>query len=406
MLTVRMMQRAVCVLLGALLSLAMWAGPVARASQKPAAVSYASLGADAAKSAALPAHAVRYKYTLSRIAWTGSRIVIAANDAHGDLYYFWKPYGTSKWHQELVAKAGRHSGYSHPSIAWTGHAVIIVALDSAGDLVDFTSHAGSGPWLYQRIAKSSGFPYYGPSVTATPTGTVLISVGRSTRLWSFELPVGHTSWTANGVSIGATFGGISITTCYDKLINQYLGLITATADGYLYFWWQRLDIPGWNQEVVAAAGPGATYTSGSIVATANDIYLTAGISGLGIEFWSQPIGGSGWASQVVAPSGGPFGRPEIAWTGPVSGSLLTYDVITATSHTGRLLYWWKEDGGTTWFPESIAAPGKRASYANPAIAVTGRSVIITAINTKPGDVTYWYQPYLASPWHGQIVAVG
>ena len=31
----------------------------------------------------------------------------------------------------------------------------------------------------------------------------------------------------------------------------------------------------------------------------------------------------------------------------------------------------------------IAAPGKHASYANPAIAVTGRSVIITAINIKP-----------------------
>jgi hypothetical protein len=405
--TERMVRRVVGGSLAALLSLAMWAGPVAHASQNPAAPSRATLAASTGRPA-LPARVVRYKYTLSRIAWTGSRIVIAATDTHGDLYYYWKPYTTTKWHQQLVAKGGRRSGYSHPSIAWTSNAVIIAALDASGDLVVFSSHAGNGPWRHKLLAKASGIRWEVPSVTATPTGTVLISVARqSLQLWSFELAAGHTTWTKQLVSIGGAFGAPSISTCFDKLISQYLALITATSGGILYFWWERLDIPGWNQEVVANPNSWGSYTGGSIAATANDILLTASTTDGHIDFWSQPIGHTGWAQQIVASGGGALlAHPAIAWTGPVGGSLLTYDVITATNHAGRLEYWWKIDGGTVWNPQSIAAPGRKAAYANPGIAVTGRSVVITAINTKPGDVLYWYQPYLTSPWHGQIVAVG
>jgi hypothetical protein len=404
--TERMVRRAVGGSLAALLCLAMWAGPVAHASQNPAAPSHSALTASTGRPA-LPARVVRYKYTLSRIAWTGSRIVIAATDTHGDLYYYWKPYKTTKWHQQRVAKGGRRSGYSHPSIAWTSNAVIIAALDASGDLVVFSSHAGSGPWRHKLLAKASGIRWEAPSVTATPTGTVLISVARqSLQLWSFELAAGHTTWTKQLLSIGGAFDAPSITICFDKFISQYLALITDTTRGTLYFWWERLDVPVWNQEVIAFAGPGVSYGGASVAATANDILLSADNNST-VDFWSQPIGGTGWAPQTVAAGGVPsFTRTAIVWTGPVGGSSLTYDVITATNHAGRLEYWWKLDGGTVWNPQSIAAPGRKAAYANPGIAVTGRSVVITAINTKPGDVLYWYQPFLTNPWHGQIVAVG
>jgi hypothetical protein len=48
----------------------------------------------------------------------------------------------------------------------------------------------------------------------------------------------------------------------------------------------------------------------------------------------------------------------------------------------------------------------QALYATPGITVTSSSAVITAINAKPGNVMYWYQPFGASPWTQQLVAKG
>ena len=41
----------------------------------------------------------------SAIAWTGSSVVISAEDSRGNLDYWWQAAGTAPWHQEVVAAA-------------------------------------------------------------------------------------------------------------------------------------------------------------------------------------------------------------------------------------------------------------------------------------------------------------
>jgi hypothetical protein len=87
------------------------APPTAQAGQRPAGLAGS---AASVRAATLPATGV--PYTVSRIAWTGSKEVIAAADRHGDLYYFWHASGTSTWHKQLVVGATTKLAYSKPSI--------------------------------------------------------------------------------------------------------------------------------------------------------------------------------------------------------------------------------------------------------------------------------------------------
>jgi len=368
--------------------------PAAQAAGRPAQTAQTSRAALAAK----------YKYTLSKITFTGSRLAIAATDSHGDLYYFWQKAGTTKWHRQLVGSGGRGQAYSKPSIAWIGSTVVIVALDHAGDLVVYTQHGAS--WKRKVVSRASGHKFQAPSVAADPFGPVLIAAARNGQLVSFELEPGHSNWTRQTAGYG-TFGSPSITICYDSLISRFLAVITATSGGTLDFWWERLDNVGWHSETVAAPGPSGSYTGGSLTATTSELMITAATTGGTVDTWSQSIGGSGWSEQTVATAGtNRYSHPVIAWTGPVGGGSASYFVITAASQTGKLAYWWEQDGLTSWNPETVASAGKHAAYANPAISVTGKSVIITAINTKPGDVYFWFQKYTTNPWHKQLVAAG
>jgi hypothetical protein len=61
------------------------------------------------------------------------------------------------------------------------------------------------------------------------------------------------------------------------------------------------------------------------------------------------------------------------------------------------------DGGSSWNPETVAANGSHAAYANPSISATGKAVVITAVNTKPGDVLFWRQAFGATSWHKKLV---
>jgi hypothetical protein len=137
------------------------------------------------------------------------------------------------------------------------------------------------------------------------------------------------------------------------------------------------------------------------------LLITAATTSGAVDAFTQPLGGTGWAERAVAATGGPYPSPQIAWTGRVDGTSDSYDVITAASKAGALDFWWVPDGAATaWTPETVAANGLQAVYATPGISVTSTSVVITAINTKPGSVMYWYQPFGTSPWNGQVVAKG
>jgi hypothetical protein len=280
---------------------------------------------------------------------------------------------------------------------------MIATLDASHDVVAFTQHGSA--WKRKVVAKGSGGKYQALSIAAVPAGPVLITAGKPGQLASFELASGGSSWTPLTVAFG-TFGAPSIIVAYDGLISRFLALITATSGGNLYFWWERLDVLGWHQETIASAGPGGSYAGGSLTATTNRLMITAATTAGAVDSWSQSIGGTAWSEQTVTTGGGRYSHPAIAWTGPVSGGSVAYFVITGTSQNGKLAYWWQQVGLTSWNPETVAAAGKHAAYANPAISVTGKSVVITAINTKHGDVDFWYQPFTTTPWHKQLVASG
>jgi hypothetical protein len=366
-------------------ALLLGAAPAAQASQRPAAGS-----------------ATTYPYNFSRIAWTGSQEVIAATNSHGDLYYFWQASGTTTWHKQLVAGATSSLAYSKPSITAAGTTVFIAAVDGAGDLYYFTK-TGTASWhgLLLSTDRSSG-KYQAPSIT-TGDGYVLISAGNTGGdLVTFTLAPGSTSWFEQTVAVGL-FGPSSVTTVFDSLDSEYLGLLTAASGGALYFWYEFLAGPGWNQETVAAG----SYTGGTVTASNADIVIAAATATGAVDAFTQPIGGSGWTAQTVSATGGPYTSPQAAWTGPVDGTSSSFDVITATNHAGALHYWWLPDGsGLAWNPETIAANGTHAVYANPGIAITSTSVAITAINTKPGDVLSWSQAFGTNPWSKQLVATG
>jgi hypothetical protein len=305
-----------------------------------------------------------------------------------------------------VAKGGNGFAYSKPSIAWTGHAVAIAALDASGDLVYFSLNSGATKWSYTLLATSSSGKFQAPAVTAAADGTVLISAGNTAgQLDSFTLAPGATSWTGKTVAAGL-FGPSSVTTVPVNTATPALGLVTASSGGTLYFWWEFLSSPGWNQETLASPGAGGSYTGGSVAVSASNVLVTAATTTGAVDFFTQPIGGTGWTQQTVTTTGGPYTSPQITWAGPVNGTTNTY-VITAANAAGALDYWYSPaPSGLGWTPETVAANGTQAVYANPSIATTSTSVVITAINTKPGNVMAWYQPFSTNPWNQQVVAKG
>jgi hypothetical protein len=381
----------------------LWCAAVSVAPLCLGALTLAAPAAQASQRLAT-APTVTYPYKFSRIAWTGSDEVIAATDSHGDLYYFWQASGSATWHKQLVADATSGLAYSKPSITAAGTTVYIVAIGGPGNLYYFTK-TGAASWdeLLLSNAGSAG-KWQAPSITIGD-GSVLISVGNTAGdLDSFTQASGSSSWAVQTVAAGV-FGPSSVTTVFDSSASKYLGLITASSGGTLYFWWESLASPGWNLQAVASPGAAGSYTGGSIAASNADIVIAAATTTGAVDSFTQPIGGSGWTQQTVTSAGGPYTSPQIAWTGPVDGE--SYDVITAANKAGALGYWWVfDDSGLSWNPETVAANGAEAVYANPGISITSTSVVITAINTKPGNVMYWSQPFGTNSWSKERVATG
>jgi PQQ-like domain len=204
------------------------AAPAAQASQRPAP---------------RPPAAATYPYNFSRVAWTGSEEVIAATDKHGDLYYFWQASGSTAWHKQLVAGATSLLAYSKPSITVAGATVYIAAVDASGDLYYFTK-TGTAKWRQVLLSTpGSSRKFQAPSIAVGGDGSVLISVGNTVgQLVNFTLAPGSSSWAEQTVAFGQ-FGPSSVTTVFDSYDSQYLGLITASSGGTLYFFWEYLSAP-------------------------------------------------------------------------------------------------------------------------------------------------------------------
>ena len=161
----------------------------------------------------------------------------------------------------------------------------------------------------------------------------MISAYSSGQLQSFTQAPGGVTWTQDTVAFG-TFGPSSITTVYDSLASEYLGLITVSSGGALEFFWEFRGTGAWTEEAVASPGTAGSYTGGSVTASTTDIVITAATTNGSVDAFTQKIGGSGWTAQTVSSSGGPYTSPQAAWTGPVNAGP-SYDVITAANKRGN-----------------------------------------------------------------------
>jgi hypothetical protein len=373
-----------------------------------AALAPAALASPAAK------HTVTYKFTTTKLLWTGSQTIIVATDAHGDLEYFSKAAGSTTWHEQVVAKAKNGVSYSKPAIAWNGH-IFIAAVNKAGALVYFVRSGGA--WREHVLAQADlggRLPWQAPSVTSTPGGGLLVTDGNDGGtfgvLQSWDLAPGASQWNELLVSSG-NFGASSAGTITARFsLNGTLGLVTTSAGGTVYFWWEYLNAPTWRKETIASPGSQGKFSTGAITSTASNIVVSAPTASGAVDSWYQSDGGTTWTQQSVTGAGHPGSHLAISWfaqTGMQAGKTVThtYGVIAGIGRGGQLDLWWQLEFAV-WHEGTIAKAGKQAAYGSPGISVNGSDVIVTAVNTKSGNLMFWYQPYGASAWHMQVVAKG
>jgi hypothetical protein len=368
----------------------------------------AAISASAAWASPAVKHPVTYKFAVSQVVSAGSVSAIAATDTHGDLYYFSQPFGSSKWHEQVVAKASKVVSFGKPAIAWTGTGVFIAAVDQHGDLVYFVHSAGTWHYHVLSYAPLAGeLRWQAPSVFGIPGGGVLVSDGNAGALGaldSWELLPGASQWTEANVAYG-NYGASSATV--SESTGENLEFITATSGGTVYFWDKLVGGAQWSpQETVAAAGPGISYGSGAVTGTNIDDMVTAPTTTGALDAWYDGDDVN-WTEQVVTGSGQSAAHPAIVRFQEVGlrYHTYTYDLIAAVGKGGQLDFWWQLNFGS-WTPETIAKAGKQASYTSPSMSFTGTAAIVTATNAKNGNLMFWYQGYGSRQWHTELVAKG
>jgi hypothetical protein len=110
-----------------------------------------------------------------------------------------------------------------------------------------------------------------------------------------------------------------------------------------------------------------------------------------------------------------FFTSGIAWT----GSSVVLVASPMGNGGGDLSYFWQAAGTTAWHRELVASTGgcppswsnsviprTPSGYRSNAIAWTGDSVVIAAVDQRNGGLYYWWQAKGTSVWHQQLVAAG
>ena len=239
-------------------------------------------------------------------------------------------------------------------------------------------------------------------------------------------------------------------------------VITAFGDdGNLNYWWQPTDSGTWHLEQVASvSSTGPVFAAPAIAWTGSSVVIAATDSNNNLDYWWQPVAGTTWhpgqvaagspdsswalrlspgravpwssppptatatwttgGSRPTAAPGTPNGShspaptpalswwagdPAIAWT----GRSVVITAVVGGTRVG-LDYWWQQADSGTWHPERVAA-GAPDSWpwawvtGRPAIAWTGSSVVIAATDTN-GNLNYWFQPASSGTWYREQVAAG
>ena len=350
------------------------------------------------------------------IAWTGSSVVIAALpvDNSGDLLYWWQPAGATQWNKEIVATALQGQ---EPAIAWTGSSVVITAVDGMCNLLYWWQQAGTTQWNKETVAQNwTGTTSVFPAIAWTGSTVVIAASDKDGSIWYWWQPAGATQWNKELVVKGGVGSTQASWVACERFGNPALAwtgssVVIAAPDNAanLLYWWQQAGTTPWNEEMVAEnlAGsaikgprkPAIAWTGSSVVIAAND--------SLGnLWYWWQPAGAPQWGGaqcvSVYSPSwesapwsgGPPVGAPAIAWTG-------SSVVIAAVDVSGNLFYWWQPAGGSQWTKETVA--NNILQDFTPAIAWTGSSVVIAAVDTSD-NLLYWWQPSGSTQWNKETVA--
>lgn len=133
-------------------------------------------------------------------------------------------------------------------------------------------------------------------------------------------------------------------------------------------------------------------------------------AGLAAQFFAAP------AALADTDCTSNFGNSGIAWTGE------SVVIVASTNMVGggNLYYFWQKTGTGNWHRELVAeanggtCPGNCTGwcqltpwgYLSNAIAWTGDSVIIAAVDQRDGGLYYWWQARGTQPWHQQQIAQG
>ena len=97
----------------------------------------------------------------------------------------------------------------------------------------------------------------------------------------------------------------------------------------------------------------------------------------------------------MAPAGTSISAPTIAQVGNST-------VIATQGANGGLQFYWQPIGGSGWNHQQVAP---RASASAPSIAQSGTSSVIVADGPNVGQ-RFYYQPIGSSGWHCQVVPSG
>jgi hypothetical protein len=116
----------------------------------------------------------------------------------------------------------------------------------------------------------------------------------------------------------------------------------------------------------------------------------------GLDFYWQPIGGSGWNHQQVAGSLTTGSPPSIA-------QFPNSTVITSLGPNSSVDFYWQPIGCSGWNHQQVAPPGIGFNISS--IAQSGTSSVIVADGPNVGQRFYW-QPIGGSGWHCQVVPSG
>ena len=255
-------------------------------------------------------------------------VLISTTDAAGNVNFWSQPQGKSTWPAPQLVGApligqGRFNIYREPTMSWGSNKapVVIAAVDFLGNLDYFFRPHGTSRWDVQHVAATAtdgGIVYSEPAaIVWADSGVALavsdISGGLLKYWWQAK---GAQTWNPPQVVAEAQQPAIAWT-------GDFVVITAVDQEGNLIYWFLSPGPPGttaFNQpQTVASAGRGGRYSQPAIAWTGGAVVITA-VDGVGnLHYWVQLQGsiGSAWpAPQLVASASGGVGysKPSIAWS--------------------------------------------------------------------------------------------